>query len=114
MARTTKRNASKIRRFYCKKLLIKRRIFYESSYTDLTKRDLILAVAFDNIGYTEAVREYEKRNIIVYDRLATSIYSKRMLKSFGLDGVVRISPLHCNSKEEMYEFLLVTKEIANL
>lgn len=83
-------------------------------YKDLTKRDLILAIAFDNIGYTQAVREYEKRNIIVYDRLATSIYSKRMLDSFGLDGAVRISPLHCNTKDEMQEFLLATKEIASL
>lgn len=83
-------------------------------YNDLAKRDLILAIAFKNIGYTEAVREYEKRNIIVYDRLSTSIYSKRMLDSFGLDGAVRISPLHCNNKEEMYQFLSATKEIANL
>lgn len=80
-------------------------------YTDLTKRDLILAISFDNIGYTEAVREYEKRNVIVYDRLASSIYSKRMLESFDIDGAVRVSPLHCNSKEDMYEFLCITQDI---
>ncbi len=78
---------------------------------DLTKRDLILAIGFEDIGYTEAVREYEKRNVIVYDRLASSIYSKRMLASFGLDGAVRVSPLHCNSREDMYSFLRTTKEI---
>ena len=83
-------------------------------YKDLTKRDLILAIAFKNIGYTEAVREYEKRGVIVYDRINTSIYSKRMLDSFGIDGAVRVSPLHCNNKEDMYRFLSVTKEIANL
>ena len=82
-------------------------------YPDLTKRDLILAIAFDNIGHTEAVREYESRNVIVYDRLASSIYSKRMLESFGIDGAVRVSPLHCNSKEEIIRFLSVTKDIVN-
>ncbi len=80
-------------------------------YPDLTKRDLILAIGFENIGYTEAVREYEKRNVIVYDRLSSSIYSKRMLESFGIDGAVRISPLHCNSKEDICNFLRITKEI---
>ena len=80
-------------------------------YHDLTKRDLILAISFENVGHTEAVREYEKRNVIVYDRLASSIYSKRMLDSFGIDGAVRVSPLHCNSCEEMCEFLRITRDI---
>lgn len=80
-------------------------------YPDLTKRDLILAICFENIGCTEAVREYEKRNVIVYERLSSSIYSKRMLESFGIDGAVRISPLHCNSKEDICSFLCITKDI---
>jgi selenocysteine lyase/cysteine desulfurase len=88
------------------------RVFLD--YKDLTKRDLITAIGFDNIGYTQAVREYEKRNVIVYDRLASSIYSKRILASFGMDGAVRVSPLHCNSLEDIDEFLRVTMEIARL
>ena len=83
-------------------------------YEDLTTRDLILAMGFENVGYTQAVREYEKRNVIVYDRLASSIYSVRMLKSFGMDGAVRVSPLHCNSLEDIDRFLQVTAEIATL
>ena len=83
-------------------------------YEDLTTRDLILAMGFENVGYTQAVREYEKRNVIVYDRLASSIYSVRMLKSFGMDGAVRVSPLHCNSLEDIDRFLQVTAEIAAL
>lgn len=78
---------------------------------DLSNKDFILPIAFDNIGYTEAVREYEKRNVIVYDRLASSIYSKRMLDSFGLPGAVRLSPLHCNTKEDICKFLQITQEI---
>lgn len=81
---------------------------------DLSKRDLILAMGFENIGYTQAVREYEKRGIIVYDRLVSSIYSARMLKSFGMDGAVRVSPLHCNSMEDIDAFLRVTQELAAL
>lgn len=83
-------------------------------YEDLTTRDLILAMGFDNLGYTEAVREYEKRGVIVYDRLSSSIYSKRMLESFDMDGAVRISPLHCNSLGDIDKFLMVTQELASL
>lgn len=83
-------------------------------YPDLTTRDFILAMGFENLGYTQAVREYEKRNVIVYDRLATSIYSKRMLDSFGMDGAVRVSPLHCNTVEDIDQFLRITQELAAL
>ncbi len=83
-------------------------------YEDLTVRDLILAMGFTNLGYSEAVLEYEKRGVIVYDRLSTSIYSKRMLESFNMDGAVRVSPLHCNSLQDIDKFLKVTVELANL
>ena len=83
-------------------------------YPDLTTRDFILAMGFENLGYTQSVREYEKRGVIVYDRLATSIYSKRMLDSFGMDGAVRVSPLHCNTTADIDHFLRVTQELAAL
>ena len=83
-------------------------------YPNLTTRDFILAMGFENLGYTQAVREYEKRGVIVYDRLATSIYSKRMLDSFGMDGAVRVSPLHCNTVKDIDQFLRVTQELASL
>lgn len=83
-------------------------------YPDLTTRDLILSIGFENLGYTEAVREYEKRGVIVYDRLASSIYSSRMLESFGMDGAVRVSPLHCNSPEDIDLFLKITAELAGI
>lgn len=83
-------------------------------YKDLTTRDFIMAIGFDNIGYTQAVREYEKRNVIVYDRLITSLYSKRMLESFGMQGAIRVSPLHCNDLADMQRFLEVTEAISKL
>lgn len=83
-------------------------------YKDLTKRDFIMAIGFDNLQPTSAVREYEKRKVIVYDRLATSLYSKRMLESFNLTGVIRVSPLHCNDVQDIDKFLEVTAELAAL
>lgn len=83
-------------------------------YPDLTTRDFIIAIGFDNIGYTQAVREYEKRKVIVYDRLVKSLYSKRMLQSFGMDGAIRVSPLHCQNISDIERFVEVTNEIAQL
>jgi selenocysteine lyase/cysteine desulfurase len=83
-------------------------------HEDLTKRDLILGIGFDRIDCTQAVVEYGKRGVTVYERVATSIYSKRMLESFGLAGTVRVSPLHCHSMDDVAKFLGVTQEIAAL
>ncbi|CAB3744505.1 aminotransferase class V-fold PLP-dependent enzyme [Paraburkholderia rhynchosiae] len=81
-------------------------------HDDLTTRDLIVAMSFDNIEESKAVREYERRGVIVYERVASSLYSKRMLDSFGITGAVRVSPLHCNSAADIDRFLQVTSEIA--
>jgi selenocysteine lyase/cysteine desulfurase len=80
-------------------------------HEDMTSRDFIIAVALNNWGYSEAVREYERRGVIVFERLSSSIYSKRMLESFGIDGAIRISPLHCNNFDEIDEFLKITMEM---
>lgn len=82
---------------------------------DLTARDLIVGINFENIDCASAAKEYEKRKVILAPRLASSIYSKRMLDSFGIeDGVLRVSPLHCHSMGDIDEFLSITKEIAQL
>ena len=80
-------------------------------HDDLPRRDLILAIAIEGLEHTQAVREYEKRGVIVYERVATSIYSGRMLDSLGLEGAVRVSPLHCHTFEDVDRFLEVTREI---
>jgi cysteine desulfurase / selenocysteine lyase len=81
-------------------------------HPDLAKRDLILAIGFDHIGCAEAVAEYERRGVIVYERVASSLYSKRMLESFGLEGAVRVSPLHCHSSADIDRFLAITRDIS--
>ncbi len=80
---------------------------------DLTKRDLILAIDFKSISPVNAVREYEKRGVIVYERVNTSLYSKRMLDSFGIEGAIRVSPLHCHSEKDIDLFLSVTERMVN-
>ena len=79
---------------------------------DLTARDLIAAIAIDGINFTECVAEYQRRGVTVYERVNTSIYSKRILDALGLDGAIRVSPLHCHGKDDIDEFLKITAEIA--
>ena len=80
-------------------------------HDDLASRDLILAISINGLEHSQAVREYEKRGVIVYERVVASIYSGRMLESLGLEGAVRVSPLHCHTFEDVDRFLLVTQDI---
>ncbi|MBR7046280.1 MAG: aminotransferase, partial [Lachnospiraceae bacterium] len=61
-----------------------------------------------------AVSEYEKRGVIAFERALSSIYSKRMVEAFDSRGMVRLSPLHVNTPEDIRAFLKVTKELARL
>ncbi|CAD9223463.1 Cysteine desulfurase [Burkholderia cenocepacia] len=81
-------------------------------HADLTQRDLIVGIGFANLEPTQAVREYEKHGVVVYERVASSLYSGRMLKSFGLAGAVRISPLHCHAPDDIARFLAITEALA--
>lgn len=81
---------------------------------DLTQRDFILPISFENMDVTSAVEEYVKRGVYVFERKSPSHYSKRIVESFGSDGVIRVSPIHCNSPEEVDKFLIASAEIAKL
>ncbi|MCA8382843.1 aminotransferase class V-fold PLP-dependent enzyme [Burkholderia cenocepacia] len=81
-------------------------------HADLTQRDLIVGIGFAHLEPTQAVREYEKHGVIVYERVASSLYSGRMLTSFGLAGAVRISPLHCHAPDDIARFLAITEALA--
>ena len=80
-------------------------------YSNLANRDLILAMKLSDYDFYETTRAYEERGVIVYERVASSEYSKRMVESFGLSGIIRVSPLHCNTMEEIDEFLDITRAI---
>lgn len=80
---------------------------------DLSTRDLILGIEFLNLSCEQAVAEYEKHGVITFERALTSIYSRRMVEAFDSNGMVRLSPLHVNTPEEIRQFLQVTRTIAN-
>lgn len=80
---------------------------------NIENQDCILAITFDNLSPTKAVEKYGEKNIRVYDRVDSSFYSKRILNAVNLNGIVRVSPLHCHTVEEIDAFLKVTEEIAN-
>ena len=81
---------------------------------DLTTRDLILGIEFENLSCEQAVVEYEKRGVITFERALSSMYSKRMVEAFDSKGMVRLSPLHVNTPQEIRQFLVLTQEMAGL
>ena len=81
---------------------------------DTVDRDLISAVGIEGMDLTEAVAEYYRRGVTVFERLNTSLYSKRIVESLGLTGCIRVSPLHCHDTSDIDDFLRVTAEIAAL
>ena len=85
-------------------------VFLDSA--DDVDRDLISAIGFEGLDPTAAVAEYYKRGITVFDRVNTSLYSKRIVEALGLTGCIRVSPLHCHDTSDIDEFLRVTAEIA--
>lgn len=52
-----------------------------------------------------------QHNNIVSDTFGKSA---RMLNSFDIEGVVRVSPLHCHDVNDIDEFLKITKEMTEL
>ncbi|MBO5555674.1 MAG: aminotransferase class V-fold PLP-dependent enzyme [Oscillospiraceae bacterium] len=79
---------------------------------DDVDRDLISAIGIDGMNMTETVAEYYKRGVTVFDRVNTSLYSKRIVESLGLTGCIRVSPLHCHDTGDIEDFLRITAEIA--
>ena len=76
--------------------------------------DLISAIGIDGMDLTKAVEEYYKRGVTVFDRLDSSLYSKRILELLGITACIRVSPLHCHSTDDIDDFLRVTAEVAKI
>lgn len=76
-------------------------------------QDLILALTFESMSCSDAVKEYGEYNILVYAREASSHYSKRILDAVELDAIVRVSPVHCHTIEDVDAFLKVTQQITS-
>ncbi|MFR5582938.1 MAG: hypothetical protein ACLTLQ_03170 [[Clostridium] scindens] len=67
---------------------------------DFTYKDLIVAMGIKGIEYSECVQKYLDHGVTVFERLRSSMYSKRIVEALGIEGAIRVSPLHCNSTEE--------------
>jgi len=85
-------------------------VFVDSA--DDVDRDLISAIGINGLEMPKAVEEYYKRGVTVFDRVNTSMYSKRIVEAIGLTGAIRVSPLHVHDTGDIDEFLKVTAEIA--
>lgn len=79
---------------------------------DLTWKDLIIAMGIKGIDYASCVQKYLEHGVTVFERLSSSPYSKRIVESLGLNGAIRVSPLHCHGTDDIDKFLKITKEIA--
>ena len=79
---------------------------------DLTQRDLIVPIVFDNMTCEEAARAYESAGVVIHERTDKSLYSARQVNSIGQHGIVRVSPLHCHTYDDIDEFLRITAELA--
>lgn len=79
---------------------------------DLTYKDLIVAMGIKGIEFSELSKKYLEHGVTVFERLSTSPYSKRIVESLGLDGAIRVSPLHCHGTDDIDKFLKITKQIA--
>ncbi|MBR5439361.1 MAG: aminotransferase class V-fold PLP-dependent enzyme [Clostridia bacterium] len=78
---------------------------------DITQKDLIIAMGIDGVDFTKTVAEYQKRGVTVYERINTSIYSKRIVEAIGIEGAIRVSPLHCHGVEDIDKFLKITAQM---
>lgn len=80
---------------------------------NLAERDLIVPLVFDNMTCEQASRAYEAKGVVVHERTDASLYSSRQVNSIGLHGIVRVSPLHCHTFDDIDKFLKITAEIAS-
>ena len=48
----------------------------------------------------------------MFERINTSIYSKRIVESLGQTGLIRVSPIHCHDFGDIDQYLKVTAAIA--
>ena len=83
-----------------------------ADFPNLEKRDLIAAISIDGLSLSDAVAEYYKRGVVVCDRPRTSIYARRIVDALGIDGAIRVSPMHCHGRADIDRFLDITAEIA--
>lgn len=76
------------------------------------ERDLVVAMGIKGMDYTALREEYGRRGVLVFERINTSIYSKRIVESLGQTGLIRVSPIHVHDFDDIDQYLKVTATIA--
>lgn len=79
---------------------------------DLTYKDLIISMGIKGIEYADCAQKYMEHGVTIFERVKSSPYSKRIVETLGLDGALRVSPLHCHGRDDVDKFLKITKDIA--
>lgn len=79
---------------------------------DLTYKDLIIAMGIKGIEYADCAQKYMEHGVTIFERVKSNPYSKRIVETLGLDGALRVSPLHCHGRDDVDKFLKITKDIA--
>jgi len=79
--------------------------------TRFTKTDF-LPILFSRRSAAESLRHIPGVTVQMDGRDLGSMYSDRMVRAFGSRGMVRLSPLHVNTPEEIRRFLEITQEMA--
>ena len=80
---------------------------------DLSQRDLIIGIELDSMDCTMAAKYFEEQGVITFERRVDSMYSRRMIQCFDSPGMIRISPLHIHSLEDIKQFLRITQQLAD-
>lgn len=78
---------------------------------DLCTRDCLIPITMNRQTTNQVVQEYLKNGVVVYDRVRTNAMSRRVLDALNVPEIVRVTPLHCNNKEEIDMFLNITQKI---
>ena len=79
---------------------------------DFSTRDCIIPLSVKGVSPADLSRKLKERGIITFERVDTNVMSKRTLNNLKCPGLVRVSPNHYNSPEEIDVFLRAVKEIA--
>ncbi|MBQ6322480.1 MAG: aminotransferase class V-fold PLP-dependent enzyme [Lachnospiraceae bacterium] len=79
---------------------------------DLTKKDLIVAMGMTGVDFSKLAETYLAKGVNVFERIRSSIYSRRIIETLDIPGAIRVSPLHCHGTDEIDEYLRITAQIA--
>ncbi|MDD7770012.1 aminotransferase class V-fold PLP-dependent enzyme [Suipraeoptans intestinalis] len=80
---------------------------------DLTAKDLIIAMGIKGLDYSLCSQLYLEHGVTIFERLKSSPYSQRIIETLGLEGALRVSPLHCHGRSDIDRFLEITSTIAS-